>query len=83
MEEDLNKGSNRLPTATWQVHELALLDLLLVEYQDFFVEPKSLPPKRSLDHTIPLQPNVEHVNIKSYRYPPKLKFEIENLLKKY
>ncbi|KAL3527963.1 hypothetical protein ACH5RR_012619 [Cinchona calisaya] len=30
---------------------------LLVKYQDVFDVPKSLPPKRPLDHQIPLKPN--------------------------
>jgi len=32
-------------TSTWQVHDLAILDALLIEYQDLFVEPKTLPRK--------------------------------------
>lgn len=60
---------------------MALLELLLNEYQDLFVEPKSLPPQRSLDHSIPLVPQVEPINIRSYRYPPKLKTKIERLVK--
>ena len=77
-QEELGKG---YPNHTWQVHELTLLDSLLIEYKDLFVEPKTLPPKRPLDHTIPLLPNVGPVNIRSYRYPPKLKFEIEKMIK--
>ena len=46
--------SNKQPQVSWQVHKLALFDVLLVEYQDLFIEPKSLPPERSLDHSIPL-----------------------------
>jgi len=60
---------------------LTSLDVLLIEFRDLFAEPKGLPPKRPFDHTIPLQPNTEPVNIRSYRYPPKLKTEIERLVK--
>ena len=45
-------GQNQ-PHAVWQVSDLTSLELLLIEYQDLFVEPKSLPPPRSLDHAIP------------------------------
>lgn len=76
-----NQGGQSF-TATSQVQKLALHDVLLIEYQNLFVEPKALPPLRSLDHTIPLSPNVELANIRSYRYPTKLKSEIEKLVKK-
>ena len=39
------------------------------------------PPPRPIDHTINLKPNVEAVNIRSYRYPPKQKVEIERMIK--
>ena len=32
------------PKSPQQIHELTLLDSLLNEYQDLFVEPKVLPP---------------------------------------
>jgi len=54
---------------------------LLEEFKDLFLEPLSLPPQRTFDHAIPLKPNSELVNIQSYRYPPKQKTEIENLVK--
>jgi len=75
---EFNHQHSHIP---WQVFELALLELLLAEYQDLFIEPKSLPPRRSLDHSIPLIPQAKPVNIRSYRYPPKLKTEIERLVK--
>ena len=77
-EEELGRGG---PNHTWQVHELTLLDSLLIEYKDLFVEPKTLPPKRPLDHVIPLIPNVVPVNIRSYRYPPKLKSKIKKMVR--
>lgn len=56
-----------------QVHHLGLLDELLVEFEDFFIEPTSLPPTRMYDHAINLKPNAEPINIRSYRYPPNKK----------
>ena len=53
-----------------QVTHLALLNELLVNYEDLFAEPKSLPPNRPFDHSITLKRNTEPVNIKAYRYPP-------------
>ena len=54
---------------------------MLEEFKDLFVEPSSLPPKRAFDHAIPLKPNLKPINVHSYRYPPKQKPEIENLVK--
>ena len=73
-------ASNQI-TSPWKVHKLASLDTLLIEFQDLFAEPKDFPPKRPFDHSIPLQPNTEPVNIRSYRYPHKLKTKIEKLVK--
>jgi len=53
----------------------------VVEYKDLFVEPNSLSPNRSLDHSITLKPNFEPVNIRAYRYPPKQKEKIEKMIK--
>ena len=41
---------------------------LLVEFRDLFAEPTTLPPTRALDHSINLKPNIEPINIRSYRY---------------
>lgn len=57
------------------------LHTLLVEFEDLFVEPTSLPPDRILEHTIHLKPNTEPVNVRSYRYSPFQKAEIERLVK--
>jgi len=53
----------------------------LVELKDFFVEPNTLPPNRTLDHAINLKPNVEPVNVRSYRYAPVQKTEIKRMVK--
>ena len=50
---------------------------LLDKYQDVFLDPKTLPPERAYDHTIPLLPNAIPVNARPYRYSPLHKDEIE------
>lgn len=53
-----------------------ILDLLH-EFADLFKPPTSLPLSRACDHAIPLIPGATPVFIRPYRYPPKLKDEIE------
>jgi hypothetical protein len=50
---------------------------LLNEFSDLFQEPTELSPSRAYDHEIPLVPRAQPVYIRPYRYPPKLKDEIE------
>jgi hypothetical protein len=50
---------------------------LLSQFSDVFAEPKSLPPRRSCDHTILLIPDAQPVNIRAYRHKPELKNELE------
>ena len=57
------------------------LHSLLVEFEELFVEPTSLPPDRFLEHTIHLKPNTEPINVCSYCYFPFQKAEIERLVK--
>ena len=53
-----------------QVHTQHLIDELLDSYKDLFAEPTTLPPTRTLDHSINQKPNAEPINIRSYRYSP-------------
>lgn len=64
-----------------QVCTFPLIDELLADFKDLFVEPKALPPNRTLDHAINLKPNAEPINVRSYRYPPIQKTEIERMVK--
>lgn len=50
---------------------------LLQEVQDLFQAPTSLPPSRACDHEIMLVPGAQPIFIRPYRYPPKLKDEID------
>ncbi|XP_026378573.1 uncharacterized protein LOC113273013 [Papaver somniferum] len=53
---------------------------ILDEYKDIFKEPNQLPPKRSLDHSIPLQPNAAPVNQRAYKCPYIQKEVVEKLV---
>ncbi|XP_026459456.1 uncharacterized protein LOC113360127 [Papaver somniferum] len=53
---------------------------LLQEFTDIFKEPTTLPPKRSLDHTIPLQPNSTPINQRAYKCPYTQNSVVEQLV---
>ncbi|GJX34061.1 retrotransposable element Tf2 [Tanacetum coccineum] len=53
---------------------------LLDSYQDVFVTPTSLPPKRKQDHRIPLVPNIPPINIRPYKHPPNQKDVVEAMV---
>ena len=50
---------------------------LLTTYADVFAEPKTLPPQRTYDHTIPLILGAIPINSRPYHYSPHHKTEIE------
>lgn len=54
---------------------------ILDSNSELFQEPSALPPKRAFHHSIPLQPGVQPVNVKPYRYSPTQKDEIEKQIK--
>ncbi|KAL6219684.1 hypothetical protein ACLB2K_007443 [Fragaria x ananassa] len=50
---------------------------VLESFQDLFTPPTNLPPKRSIDHCIPLQPNTGPINVRPYPYGHSQKNELE------
>jgi hypothetical protein len=58
-----------------------VIQQMLSEYQDIFVEPAALPPHREYGHAIPLLLGVVPVNSRPYRYSPLHKDEIEKQVK--
>jgi hypothetical protein len=46
------------------------VEQLLGQFEDIFQAPTTLPPPRPFDHTIPLLPGAQPVNIRAYRYSP-------------
>nr|XP_027120660.1 uncharacterized protein LOC113737665 [Coffea arabica] len=54
---------------------------IIEEFTDVFVAPSELPPARSIDHEIPLKPEVQPFKMKPYRYPHSQKREIEQQVK--
>ncbi|KAK0605530.1 hypothetical protein LWI29_027829 [Acer saccharum] len=53
----------------------------MVEFEDLFHEPQTLPPNCSHDHHIPILLNSKSINVRSYRYPFVQKYEIERIVK--
>ncbi|XP_019179173.1 PREDICTED: uncharacterized protein LOC109174389 [Ipomoea nil] len=70
----------------YQLHQLSTqeqwpeLTQLIEEFTDFFEEPKTLPPQRSLDHSIPLVPGAKAINLGPYRYSYDQKNIIEKMV---
>lgn len=65
-----SEGSQSMPIP-------ANIQQLLQEFAAVFDEPQGLPPTRDCDHTIPLIPGTQPVNVRPYRYTPLQKDEIE------
>jgi hypothetical protein len=57
------------------------IQALLDEFATVFSEPQGLPPHRTYDHAIALQPEAAPVNARPYRYSPMHKDEIERQVK--
>ena len=57
------------------------LEALLQKYQSVFQAPTTLPPPRSHDHRIPLEPGNNPVSVRPYRYPHIQKNEIDKAVK--
>lgn len=54
---------------------------ILDSFQEVFLEPSGLPPKRLCDHHIPLIPGAKPVFLRPYRHNPGQKYEIERQVK--
>ena len=50
---------------------------VLKDCQGIFEEIIELPPAREVDHKIPIKREVEAINVRLYKYPYLMKFEIE------
>jgi hypothetical protein len=61
-----------------QPHPIPAIQSLLLRFSTVFQTPTHLPPPRSIDHHITLQPNSSPVNTRPYRYPYFQKNEIEH-----
>nr|GEW56587.1 reverse transcriptase [Tanacetum cinerariifolium] len=57
------------------------IQTLLKEFATIFDEPRGLPPRRSHDHTILLEPNAFPINTSPYRHPSIQKDAIELMVK--
>ena len=53
------------------------LQVLLDQYNIVFSDPQGLPPRRVVDHKIPIKTGVDPINVRPYRYPYLQKNEIE------
>lgn len=64
-----------------EVQILAEVQDLIEEFAVIFQVPIELPPSRACDHKIPLVEGAAPVNVRPYRYAPKLKDGIEAQVK--
>jgi hypothetical protein len=55
----------------------------LKKFTTVFEIPKQLPPSRDIDHTIPLLPNANLVNLRPYRYSYFQKMELEKIIEEF
>jgi hypothetical protein len=79
--EGLDLHRARLPGmaahTTTTTTEQSLLDALLQQLPDVFLEPRGLPPTRPYDHRIHLLPGTAPVAVGPYRYLHQQKDELE------
>jgi hypothetical protein len=56
------------------------LQIVLHRFLLVFEQPTALPPKREVDHKIPLIPNYKPINLRPYRYSYFQKMELEKIV---
>lgn len=54
---------------------------VIEKFQGVFATPEGLPPRREVDHKIPIKSGCDPVNVRPYRYPHLQKNEIEKQVK--
>jgi hypothetical protein len=54
---------------------------VLNQFSSVFSQPTTMPPKRAIDHQIPLVPLSQPVNLRPYRYSYFKKLELEKIIK--
>ncbi|XP_050387420.1 uncharacterized protein LOC126803710 [Argentina anserina] len=69
------------PTVQHETIHPPQVQQLLTSYADLFSAPIELPPRRAIDHCIPLQPGTAPVNVRPYRYAHSQKSELESQVK--
>lgn len=55
----------------------ACVEAVIAQFAHLFEEPKGLPPSRPFDHSIPLIPVAQPINLWPCRYSPQQKDEIK------
>ncbi|XP_026410851.1 uncharacterized protein LOC113306080 [Papaver somniferum] len=76
----LQKNSKFLPSIEPHPQTPKVLETILTKYSSIFNERTSLPPERSHDHHIPLQPNTTPPNQRPYMIPYVQKEVVEKLV---
>lgn len=74
-------NNSKSPTQLQASKVLVGLEPVLAEFEDVFKEPVTLPPIRTVDHTIPLVNDNKQVNQRPYRVPHHQKNAMETLIK--
>nr|GEW79153.1 retrovirus-related Pol polyprotein from transposon 297 family [Tanacetum cinerariifolium] len=70
------KGDDALLMKRISLHHMHAL----LEFEDIYGVPYTLPPHWSIDHRIHLFPNTKPINVRPYRYPHYQKGEMEKLV---
>ncbi|GAB2288855.1 hypothetical protein Dimus_038028 [Dionaea muscipula] len=73
-------GGDAMATAPQEQAIPFEVQALLDEFKDVFAEPKTLPPPREHDHSIPLVNGATLVNLRPYRLAHFQKDEVEKLV---